>query len=336
MIVRLLTLALLAPAAILAQPSNVPAAYYQNPVVRDGEYVLWHDPGPVEALDFRWGIGGPDMAPKPPFTFKDEDLSGTTPKIEVKDANGRSWDVKFGSEASSDTFCTHLAAALGYYVAPTYLVPAGIVDGVHSLTRARHYVDDQGRFQAGRFQLRSNEPHFLKTADWSWDQNPFLGTPELGGLKILNMLVSDWDNKDARDEGRGSNTAIYQMGNLLYFFIDDWGGAMGRWGKYFTRDKWNASSFLHQSGDFVKRKGGGLDWGYVGQHSGLMTKGVTPADVRWLLQYLGRVTDAQLRDGLIASGASESETEKYVQGLRQRIQALQAAVSAPGTPSQPQ
>jgi hypothetical protein len=67
-----------------------------------------------------------------------------------------------------------------------------------------------------------------------------------------------------------------------------------------------------------------------------MTKGVTPADVRWLLQYLGRVTDAQLRDGLIASGASESETEKYVQGLRQRIQALQAAVSAPGTPSQPQ
>jgi hypothetical protein len=194
--------------------------------------------------------------------------------------------------------------------------------------RARHDVDDSGHFEAGRFQLRTSEPRFLKTADWSWTDNPFLGTPELGGLKILNMLLSNWDDKDARDENRGSNTAIYQQGSLLYFFIDDWGGAMGRWGKYFSRNKWNASSFLHQSSDFVKRKGGGLEWGYVGQHSDLMTKGVSVGDARWLLQYLGRITDDQLGAGLIASGANQSETEKYAQGLRVRIQALQKAVGA--------
>lgn len=331
---RQLTLVLLAAAIAMAQNaadrevSGVPNAYFANPAVHQGEYVLWHDPGAVETLDFRYGIGGEEMQPKPPFTFEDEDLSGTTAKVKLRDANQRHWVVKFGNEASSDTFCTRLAWALGYYVEPTYFVPEGLIAGVHGLTRARSDVDSGGHFQSGRFQLRSREPQFLKTADWSWTDNPFLGTPELGGLKILNMLVSNWDDKDARDESRGSNTAIYQLGKLLYFFIDDWGGAMGRWGKFFTRDKWNASSFLTQSDRFVKRGSGGLEWGYVGQHSSLMTKDVTPGDARWLLQYLGRITDGQLRAGLISSGAGESETEKYVQGLRLRIQALRNAVGA--------
>lgn len=43
---------------------------------------------------------------------------------------------------------------------------------------------------------------------WSWNANPFVGTHELNGLKILMMLTSNWDAKDARD-GEGSNTAVY-------------------------------------------------------------------------------------------------------------------------------
>jgi hypothetical protein len=41
------------------------------------------------------------------------------------------------------------------------------------------------------------------------------------------------------------------------------------------------------------------------------------------MQYLGRVTDDQLRTGLLSSGASEKETGTYVQALRMRIAALQ-------------
>ena len=37
------------------------------------QYVLWHDPGSVETLDFRYGIGGEALAPKAPFTFVEED-----------------------------------------------------------------------------------------------------------------------------------------------------------------------------------------------------------------------------------------------------------------------
>ena len=254
-----------------------------------GKYVLWHDPGAVETLDFRYGIGGPDLAPKPPYTFVERDNSGTTPKIKVKDANGREYVVKFGSEASPDTFCTRVAWALGYYVEPEYFVPEGTIQGAPKL------VDKDGRFQNGRFQLRSREPKYVKVADWSWTDNPFLGTPELNGLKVLMMLLSNWDDKDARDyDKRGSNTAIYQKDDLLIFFIDDWGGAMGSWGKYFTRSKWNAKNFRDQSAHFVDLKDGSLHWGYTGQHTAFMTRDLKPGDIAWLMQYLGRITDEQL------------------------------------------
>ena len=101
---------------------------------------------------------------------------------------------------------------------------------------------------------------------------------------------------------------------------------MGNWGKYFTRSKWNADSFMKQSSDFVTWQDGELRWGYVGQHSDLLKEGVKPSDVRWLMQYLGRVTDDQIRTGLLSSGASEKETETYLKGLRIRIGALQNAV----------
>ncbi|PWT91328.1 MAG: hypothetical protein C5B56_03970 [Proteobacteria bacterium] len=282
----------------------------------------------MAALDLRYGIGGANLAPKPPFTFRDEDLSGTTAKVKVQDANGRNWVVKFGHEAYADTFGSRIAWAMGYYVEPTYLVADGVVEGAHNLQRAGKDVDRDGHFQGGRFQLRSSEPKYLKTVTWSWDDNPFVGSPELNGLRIVMMLLSDWDNKDARDaESRGSNTAIYQYGDLLYYFIDDWGGAMGNWGKYFTRSKWNASDFARQSADFVSVKNGELHWGYVGQHSALQTKGIGYGDVRWLLQYLDRLSDDQIRTALDASGASPEQAALYVKGLRMRIEALQRLVA---------
>ena len=45
---------------------------------------------------------------------------------------------------------------------------------------------------------------------WAWNENPFVESHELNGLKILLMLLSNWDNKDVRDIARGSNTAIFE------------------------------------------------------------------------------------------------------------------------------
>src|SRR5512146_2588114 len=102
---------------------------------------------------------------------------------------------------------------------------------------------------------------------------------------------------------------------------------MGKWGKYFTRSKWSADGFVKQSGRFVEVRDGKLDWGYVGQHSSLLKDGVKFEDIRWLLQRLSRVTDDQLRTGLLSSGASDEQAEKYQGALRRRIAALEKVVA---------
>ena len=47
-------------------------------------------------------------------------------------------------------------------------------------------------------------------------------------------------------------------------------------------------------------KDGEIEWGYHGTHTDRMTDEIRPADLRWLLRYLGRLTDTQLRAGSAA------------------------------------
>jgi hypothetical protein len=78
-------------------------------------------------------------------------------------------------------------------------VTAGSILDVHNLKRAKHFIAKNGSFREARFKL---EDHGSEKASsegaWSWAVNPFLGSPELGGLKILSMLTSNWDTKDSR------------------------------------------------------------------------------------------------------------------------------------------
>jgi hypothetical protein len=329
--VRIPTVLLLI-AVSAAADDPAPRFYTELPDIAHGQTTIWHDPGAVEQLDFRYGIGGEELAPKPPFNFVKEDLSGTSPKVAVKDANGRSWVIKFGPEAIPDTFSTRMAWAVGYWVEPNYLVANGVISGVGRLTRARADVDQNGVFHDGRFQIRSSSPEYLVNVNWDWDRNPFVGSHELNGLKIMMMLVSNWDDKDYRDAAaRGSNTALYKDGDRYIFFIDDWGASLGNWGKVFKRTKWNCEDYYRQSKDFVKSmQPGAVTWGYTGQHTNLMTDGVRPADAKWLMQYLGRITDDQIHTGLISGGASEEDAGYCTQGVRMRIQELNTVANAPG------
>ena len=57
--------------------------------------ILWRDPGPIAEKNLAQGPTSAERAPKPPFTFLEEDLSGSKPKVKVTDANGVVWKVKF-------------------------------------------------------------------------------------------------------------------------------------------------------------------------------------------------------------------------------------------------
>lgn len=291
-----------------------------------GNPVLWRDPGPVESLDFVGGVGGREGAPQPPFTFVEEVMSGSNPKLRVTDANGKEWSVKFGSEVNAETFATRLAWAVGYFVEPAYFVPRGVIQNVGKLERAKSVIQPSGDFSNARFEA-VKEKGVKKIDDkesWSWVKNPFLNDKELAGLRVIMMLLSNWDNKDVRDVKRGSNTAIYRTrtanGIEDRYLITDWGGSMGKWGGYLGREKWDCKGFRDQTKDFVKGvRNEFVQFGYSGQHTDDFKVNIRRDDVQWLMHYLGRITDAQLAAGLRASGATPEEVDCFTQSLRNRI-----------------
>ena len=316
-----------------SQLASVALALAVLPCAWAGQAVLWRAPGKITVSDWIWGPGGEAMAPKPPYEFVGEDLHGTNPKIRVRDAKGNRWTVKFGGENHGDVFASRFLYALGYVTQPSYYVASGTIDGVHDLKRAKAFVGRDGSFRFARFKLRDRKtPATSNGGAWSWNDNPFVGTPQLSGLKILMMLTSNWDAKDARD-GAGGNTSIDSRpgpnaGQRLYEF-DDWGATMGRSGGFFTRDKWDPAGYEAQTRSFARiTPAGAIQWGYRGKHNPDIVAGISVADVRWLMTYLSRVSDEELRAGLRASGATEAETAVYTRAIRERITELQRVSGA--------
>ena len=296
------------------------------------EHVLWRDPGPVETLDLRLGPGGADFIPQPPFLFVKEHFGGSQPCVSVKDARGRRWRVKWGDEVRSETFAVRLVWACGYYTEVTHFLPSGTIESAKDLQRAGACIDDQHRFTDARFEL--DDPAVNKLFEehgWAWNDNPFIGSRELQGLKILVMLLSNWDTKDRRDVARGSNMAIFEVplaggGREARYLITDWGGSMGRWGNVMTRGRWDPEGFEVQTAEFVTSSEERIvKFGYAGQRTEDVAVGISVEDARWLCRPLCRVTDAQIAEGLEASGANEEERSRFTAALRERIRQLERA-----------
>ena len=293
--------------------------------------VIWHDPGDVSTLNLAEGSGGADGEPAPPFQFLSEDMSGSNPKVMVKDAHDRKWDLKWGEEAKPEVLATRIAWACGYFTEVEYFVAQGQINGAHGLKRASHQVDKQGNFTNARFQLRSDWPKFLQHNNWEWDHNPFVASRELNGLRVLMMFVSNWDNKDARDAFRDSNLGVFETNgdpHQYEYLVADWGASFGRWGPVVTRGKWDCKGYAVQTPSFVTGVSGDtVHFGYVGQHSDLAKSDIRVSDVAWLLQYLGKISDDQFRQALVSGGANPAECDCYGHALRQRVGELRAVAA---------
>lgn len=294
---------------------------------------IWRDPGRVEHLNLAHGPGGPDGAPAPPFTYVEEHFGGSRPCVSVRDANGRTWRVKWGDEVKVETLATRLAWAAGYFVEVTYYVPEGRIADADRLQRAGSNVDAGGRFTDARFELQEEDviTHFDEHS-WAWNDNPFVGTRELNGLKIVMMWLSNWDAKDVRDVARGSNTAIFEHrtrgGREARYLIIDWGGALGRWGSVIKRGRWDPAGFAAETPQLVQGVDNGiLRWGYTGQRTADMVEGIRASDAEWLLGYLGRLRREQIVDAVLASGGTVEEADQFASALIERIDLLRAVLS---------
>jgi hypothetical protein len=252
-----------------------------------GTPVLWERPNDIASRDLYLGPGGTAMRPDVRrITFIKEEKGGYSKKYRVRDAAGREWVAKIGKEAQSETSAVRLLYGLGYLTEVNYLVPRVTIPG-------------KGTFNNVRFEARPES--WKRVGEWKWKQNPFVGTPELQGLKILMALINNWDLKDSNNvilKVRGTN------GDELRYAISDLGATFGHasttpifW--RLTRDRNNPVSYA-KSNFFEKVKGDRVVLHFGGKNRGLM-KNISIQDAQWVGSLLSQLSDSQIRDAFRAA-----------------------------------
>jgi hypothetical protein len=106
--------------------------------------------------------------------------------------------------------------------------------------------------------------------------------------------------------------------------VSDWGETLGKWSDIpGLRDGWDCPGYTAQTPGFVVRAGdAGVQFGFRGTNKSTVSRAIRISDVQWLMQYLSRVTDDQIRQGLTTSGATPDQVGCFWRALRDRIEQL--------------
>ena len=181
-----------------ASSSAVSTSAPASPPVRPGG--LRQDQSNIGSLNLFYGPGGKEHQPAGKFTFVKEDKEGTSPKFEVVDEQGVRWKAKLGEETKSETAATRLVWAAGYFTDEDYYLSELRVEKMPKLHRGGQFVSKGGVVHGVRLERKVKGQK--KAGNWSWFKNPFEGTKELNGLKVMMALMNNWDLKEV-------NNAIY-------------------------------------------------------------------------------------------------------------------------------
>ena len=301
-----------------------PLAAQNHPAVPD----IWHDRGDIAGLDLATGPGGRSREPGTDFRFIEESASGTSPKFIVEDERGVRWKVKLGEEGKSETAAARLLWAAGYIVDEDYYRAEMRVRELKPLARGDRFV--AGDVITGA-RLERETPD-EGSATWSWYDNPFVGTREFNGLRVMMALLNNWDLKAVNNHASKAPAGGGQ------YSVSDLGATFGRTGNTFRRSKGIAADYAAAGlvdkvtathVDFVLHsRPSVLSAFHIGNYRfrtrmEQIAREVPLADARWIGERLGRLSMAQLRDCFRAAGFSAAEAESYAQSVTQRVAALQ-------------
>jgi hypothetical protein len=264
---------------------------------------LWTEPADLEQRNLFNGAGGAEALPDPDarYMFLSRDTTGFSHGYDVRDPQGRKWSVKLGPEAQTDVAVSRLIWAVGFHQPPSYYLPKWTLVEADNVTTQ----------SAARFRLEP--PGVKKSGPWAWDANPFVGTPPLSGLYVLMVMVDNWDLKT-------SNNVIYELkeerdGAREWYVVKDLGASLGAGRRMFPGTRNDLVGFEKQP--FITSvKNDRVEFHYRGAWK---EKNVTPADVHWISERLARLTPDQWKDTFRAAGYSESDGDRFIARLRQKV-----------------
>lgn len=278
---------------------------------KNGEAVMW-ERVPVAERDLYDGPGGDEMRPDlSRIQFIKEEKSGFNKKYRIKDGSGRTWVAKLGREARPETAAVRLLWALGYKTEINYLVPTITIPG-------------KGTFRNVRLEARPDDVE--RAEEWKWKSNPFVGTKELQGLKMMMVFMTNWDVLDLQNK-------VLEVDGERQYIVSDLGATFGKLGNnnlpiIYRLGRKTGSPKHYARTKFIREvENGEVKLSYKGKNRGLF-KGFTVADARWLAGLLGRLSDRQIGDAFRAANYSAAEVATYTRAVRGKIAELQNAAGA--------
>lgn len=271
--------------------------------------VLW-EPSNISQKDLFYGPGGKGMLPDlRKVTFIEEEKEGYNKKYRIKDAAGREWIAKIGREAQSETAAVRLIWALGYKTEINYHVPSITIPG-------------KGTFKDVRLEARP--ANIDRLDEWSWKSNPFLGTKELQGLRIMMVFLTNWDVGDFQNkvlEVSGRN------GKEHHYIISDLGATLGRLGNNNLPLFYRFGRQIGKSDDYVKAKvvravdNDEVVLAYKGKNRFIFDD-IKVEDAAWIANLLSQLSDKQIRDAFRAAHYTPQEITTFAIGVKNRIKEL--------------
>ncbi len=326
--------AIVGPSTVIAQNRYVAAGAIgeiTQPVLTE----LWRQPNDIRSENLFYGSGGEAHQPHGPFTFMKEDLNGTNPKYDVRDQDGVKWKIKLGAEARPETVATRLVWAVGYHADEDYFLPEVRVTGLpEHLHRGGKLIGPGGVMYNVRLKRTEDQK---KEGTWRWRDNPFAGTRELDGLRVMMAVINNWDLKDMnnaiREEKRsdGVEAQVYEVSDL--------GASFGTAGRLFshTKSKGNLRSYTRSK--FIKKVDPEFVNFNVPRRPSLMVlllpheffsrmrlrwigRDIPRLDARWIGDMLGQLSTDQIRDAFRSGGYSGAELDGFTSDFEQRIAEL--------------
>src|SRR5437660_1279235 len=279
---------------------------HPKPIPNDAKPVLWQEPTDIASRDLFLGSGGEEMKPDlTEVTFLQDETRSYSTRYRVRDGAGREWVVKLGKEAQPETAATRLVWAAGYYTNVVYLAPHVDIKG-------------KGTFENVLFKARPKSVKRLGDR-WDWSKNPFVGTRELQGLKVLEALIGNWDIQNHNnnvllesDKATGEKVAEY---------IDtDLGASFAKEGRFIGHTRNRPDQYV--TSKFIKGVSHGIvNFDFKGKNQHLLN-GITVADAKWIGGVLSQLSDQQISDAFRAANYSPEQIEELTQVVKERINEL--------------
>lgn len=238
--------------------------------------------------------------------FIEKDTGGNNLKYRIRDSRGREWVAKIADESQPEVAANRLLWAIGYRTEIDYLAPRLTIPGKGTFKNVRLEARPKGVDRDGR---------------WQWDDNPFIGTQEFKGLRVMMALINNWDLKD-------TNNAILRKGTEAQYIVSDLGSSFGKLpvSSAFILNRIGRSvndPFDYANSTFIHgvEETGEVDFYYKAKGKDLL-KGISVEDARWVGALLSRLSNKQIRDAFRAANYGPTEQRLLTRSVRDRIDQL--------------